>query len=109
MMHEREFRAFVSIAETGRMDAAARQLGYSQPAITYQIKCLERSLGFKLFTRHPSGARLTGDGRMILPSVRAVLMLIDSIREPHGDRSGELPDEGVAGGTALPLVRRRTA
>jgi DNA-binding transcriptional LysR family regulator len=113
MMHEREFRAFVSIAETGRMDVAARQLGYSQPAITYQIQCLERSLGFKLFTRHPSGARLTGDGHMILPSVRAVLMLIDSIRDPHGGRTGEHEAEAeageAAGGTAVPMVRQRTA
>ncbi|MDG9705869.1 LysR family transcriptional regulator [Streptomyces sp. DH37] len=116
-MHEREFRAFVSIAETGRMDVAARQLGYSQPAITYQIQCLERSLGFKLFTRHPSGARLTGDGHMILPSVRAVLMLIDSIRDPRGGRTGEHEAEAeadaeageVPGGTAVPMVRQRTA
>ncbi|MEU9349577.1 LysR family transcriptional regulator [Streptomyces griseoloalbus] len=88
-MHEREFRAFVLIAETGRMDVAARKLGYSQPAITYQVQRLEQSLGFKLFTRHPSGARLTGDGRMILPSVRAVLLLIDSMRDAHGSQSGE--------------------
>ncbi|MET7294778.1 LysR family transcriptional regulator [Streptomyces griseoloalbus] len=88
-MHEREFRAFVLIAETGRMDVAARRLGYSQPAITYQVQRLEESLGFKLFTRHPSGARLTGDGRMVLPSVRAVLLLIDSMRDAHGPQSGQ--------------------
>ncbi|WP_442785150.1 LysR family transcriptional regulator [Amycolatopsis sp. H20-H5] len=83
------------------MDVTARQLGYSQPAITYQIKCLERSLGFKLFTRHPSGARLTGDGRMVLSSVRAVLMLMDNIRD--------LPDEqygGQLGSSPVPLVRQ---
>ncbi|MGW3316715.1 LysR family transcriptional regulator [Streptomyces sp. NA02536] len=91
-MHEREFRAFVLIAETGRMDVAARKLGYSQPAITYQVKRLEESLGYKLFTRHPTGARLTGDGRMILPSVRAVLLLIDSMRDAQGSRSDEDQD-----------------
>lgn len=80
-MHEREFRAFVSIAEIGRMDMAARALGYSQPAISYQIKCLEQALGTKLFTRDPAGARLTREGSMILPSVRAVLALIDGIKE----------------------------
>jgi DNA-binding transcriptional LysR family regulator len=83
-MHEREFRAFVSIAEIGRMDLAAKALGYSQPAISYQIKCLEQSLGAKLFTRDSAGARLTREGHMILPSVRAVLMLIDSIKSVGG-------------------------
>ncbi|MFE9701910.1 LysR family transcriptional regulator [Streptomyces sp. NPDC005930] len=80
-MHEREFRAFVSVAEIGRMDQAARVLGYSQPAISYQIKCLEQVLGIKLFTRDSTGARLTREGRMILPSARAVLALIDSMKD----------------------------
>jgi DNA-binding transcriptional LysR family regulator len=79
-MHEREFRAFVSVAETGRMDVAARRLGYSQPAISYQIKCLEQSLGFKLFARQPGGTHLTREGEMALSSARAVLMLIDGMR-----------------------------
>lgn len=63
------------------MDMAAKKLGYSQPAISYQIKCLEQSLRTRLLIRNPSGAQLTNEGRMILPSVRAVLMLIDSIKE----------------------------
>jgi DNA-binding transcriptional LysR family regulator len=79
-MHEREFRAFVSIAEIGRMDLAAKALGYSQPAVSYQIKCLEQSLGTKLFTRDSGGTRLTREGQMILPSVRAVLTLMDGIK-----------------------------
>ncbi|MFI8437988.1 LysR family transcriptional regulator [Streptomyces sp. NPDC079020] len=89
------------------MDAAARQLGYSQPAITYQIKCLERSLGFKLFTRHPSGARLTGDGRMILSSAQAVVMLIDNIRNLRG---GEDTEAAVpSAGAVVPMARQNTA
>jgi DNA-binding transcriptional LysR family regulator len=80
-MHERELRAFALIAEIGRMDMAAKKLGYSQPAISYQIKCLEQSLRTRLLIRNPSGAQLTNAGRMILPAVRAVLVLIDSIKE----------------------------
>lgn len=79
-MDERQLRAFLSIATVGRMDMAAKALGYSQPAISYQIKCLEQSLGVKLFVRDSSGARLTREGLMILPSVRAALILIDGIR-----------------------------
>jgi DNA-binding transcriptional LysR family regulator len=80
-MDERELRAFLCVAATGRMDLAAKALGYSQPAISYQIKCLEQSLGFRLFARDSTGARLTRDGHMILPSVRAAVMLIDEIRK----------------------------
>ncbi|MFB7738698.1 LysR family transcriptional regulator [Streptomyces sp. NPDC056112] len=79
-MHERELRAFVAIAEIGRMDLAAKKLGYSQPAISYQIICLERSLGIKLFTRNSGGTTLTREGQMILSSARATLMLIENIK-----------------------------
>ena len=80
-MHERELRAFIAIAEAGRMDHAAASLGYSQPAISYQIKCLEQQLGARLFFRHPDGAKLTPEGAMVLPSARAVLTLLDGIKE----------------------------
>ncbi|NJC70652.1 LysR family transcriptional regulator [Planosporangium thailandense] len=79
-MNERELRAFALIAEIGRMDLAAKALGYSQPAISYQIRCLEQSLGTKLFIRDSTGAKLTREGQMVLPSVRAMLMLIDNIK-----------------------------
>ncbi|MGA5817725.1 helix-turn-helix domain-containing protein [Kitasatospora sp. NPDC094028] len=42
---EREFRAFVSVAEIGRMDHAAKEPGYSQPAISHQLECLQQMLG----------------------------------------------------------------
>ncbi|MBP2405823.1 LysR family transcriptional regulator [Streptomyces syringium] len=80
-MLERELRAFISTAEIGRMDRAAKMLGYSQPAVSYQIRCLEQTLGAKLFVRGSAGARLTPEGRMILPSARAVLTLIDSMKD----------------------------
>lgn len=86
-MHERELRAFVVIADIGHMDRAASMLGYSQPAVSYQIKCLEQALGVRLFDRDWDRLRLTSEGRMILPSARAVLALIDGIKrlspEPH--------------------------
>lgn len=87
-MNERELRAFVLIAEIGRMDLAAKSLGYSQPAISYQIRCLEQSLGTKLFTRDSTGAKLTREGQMVLPSVRALLMLIDNIKDVTDRRVG---------------------
>lgn len=79
-MHERELRAFVATADTGRMDRAADALGYSQPAISYQIKCLEQELGMQLFGRRPNGLVLNSNGAMVLPFVRAALALIDGIK-----------------------------
>jgi DNA-binding transcriptional LysR family regulator len=79
------------------MDLAAKALGYSQPAISYQIKCLEQSLGFRLFTRDSTGARLTRDGRMILPAVRAAVMLLDEIRNVAPRAAASSPPLYAAG------------
>jgi len=90
-MQIRELRAFVAIADAGRMDVAARHLGYSQPAISYQIKCLEREFQVRLFRRAPTGARLTREGEMILPSARAILAIVDSIKPGSGYGGAENP------------------
>lgn len=105
-MHERELRAFVSIADTGRMDRAADELGYSQPAISYQIKCLERKVGARLFRRDWDCLRLTNAGQMILPSVRAVLALMDGIRNVSPDTALASPERSaeLVGGTPARAV-----
>jgi hypothetical protein len=86
-MQERDLRAFVAIVEAGRMDHAASLLGYSQPAVSYQIKCLEQELGARLFLRHPGGTELTREGTMMLPATRAALSLMDGIREITAQQS----------------------
>lgn len=83
-MNERELQAFVSVAQHGRMDLAAKSLGYSQPAVSYQIKCLEMSLGTKLFARNSNGAVLTNAGTLMLPSAQAVLVLMNGIKAATG-------------------------
>ncbi|WP_285795511.1 LysR family transcriptional regulator [Micromonospora sp. NBRC 107095] len=84
-VNERELQAFVAVAEHGRMDMAARALGYSQPAVSYQIKCLEMTLGTKLFVRTSAGVTLTRSGALMLPSVQAVLTLMRGIKATTAD------------------------
>ncbi|MBS5451771.1 MAG: LysR family transcriptional regulator [Coriobacteriia bacterium] len=50
-----ETRAFLSIHKTGSISAAAKELGYSQPAVSKKLKALENRLGVELFRRvaHP--------------------------------------------------------
>lgn len=93
-MHERELRAFVAVVEAGRMDRAALSLGYSQPAISYQIKCLEQELGTRLFSRYPDGVQLTQDGAMVLPAARAALALFEGIKDVT-ERAARASSRGV--------------
>jgi DNA-binding transcriptional LysR family regulator len=95
-VNERELQAFVAVAEHGRMDLAAKALGYSQPAVSYQIKCLEQTLGTKLFVRTSAGAALTPSGAMMLPSVKAVLALMNSLKRVVAETRHVAPDAVAA-------------
>ncbi len=55
-------QAFLAVAETGSLSAAARQLGTSQPTLGRQIKTIEGQLGAELFHRQPRGFALTHVG-----------------------------------------------
>ena len=55
-------QAFLAVAETGSLSAAARQLGTSQPTLGRQIKAIEGQLGAELFHRQPRGFALTQTG-----------------------------------------------
>lgn len=59
-------RAFLSVAETGSLSGAARQLGQSQPTMGRHIKQIEETLAIRLFERQPRGLVLTEAGETLL-------------------------------------------
>ena len=61
----RHLRAVRAVADGGSVSRAATVLGVSQPALTAQLKRIERILGGDLFVRGPSGVRPTELGRFI--------------------------------------------
>ena len=63
--------ALDAAARSGSFTAAAAELGSTQPAITRQIRALERSLGFELFERTANRSRLTEAGRLVAAAVDA--------------------------------------
>lgn len=60
------------IADAGSVTAAARNLGYSQPAVSKQLRRLEESLGVALFERGLRGVQATAYGLALLPHARAI-------------------------------------
>lgn len=55
---------FGAIAEAGSIGAAARELGWSQPALSQHMNALEKDLGVKLFERTSRGIVLTTAGQL---------------------------------------------
>ncbi|RED44840.1 LysR substrate-binding domain-containing protein [Aestuariispira insulae] len=60
-----QIRAFNAVARLSNISAAANRLGVTQPAITAQIRTLEKSYGVMLFERSNTGVRLTKLGRQL--------------------------------------------
>jgi DNA-binding transcriptional LysR family regulator len=76
-VHGRDLRYFVAVAEDLHFTHAAERLFISQPALSKQIRMLERQLGAPLFDRGRDGVRLTPVGQALLPHARAVLAAWD--------------------------------
>ena len=72
-VHGRDLRYFVAVAEDLHFTRAAERLFISQPALSKQIRILERQLGAPLFDRGREGVRLTPVGEALLPHARRVL------------------------------------
>jgi DNA-binding transcriptional LysR family regulator len=76
-VHGRDLRYFVAVAEDLHFTRAAERLFISQPALSKQIRMLERQLGAPLFDRGRDGVRLTPVGEALLPHAREVLAAWD--------------------------------
>lgn len=72
-MEIRNLITFVRIAEVRNFSKTAEQLGYSQSAVTMQIKQLEAELQVQLFERIGKKAKLTQAGQRLLPYVLDIL------------------------------------
>ncbi|MFJ3230954.1 LysR family transcriptional regulator [Streptomyces sp. NPDC086787] len=81
----RHLRVLCAIADAGSVGRAATDLGYSQPAVSTQLRRIERYFGEPLFERGATGVRLTPYGVDVVAQARDVLARADAIgRRPAG-------------------------
>lgn len=59
------YHIFNTVARTGNISKAAKELYISQPAISKAISKLEQNLDVSLFTRNSRGVRLTEEGEIL--------------------------------------------
>lgn len=108
----RHLRAICAIADAGSLSAAARQLRVSQPALSAQLRRVERIVGGELFVRSRSGVRPTELGDRTVRRARLLLSDLDDFlgglrpeAEPRTLRMGSAHMECV--GTMIHLVRQQ--
>ena len=92
-MELRNINTFLHVAELHSFSRTARQLGYSQSAVSSQIAQLEGELGAPLFDRVGKTVRLTGAGETFLSYARTLLATVQQAQaalQPTQQISGSL-------------------
>jgi epsilon-lactone hydrolase len=86
----RHLRAFVAVAEELNFSRAAERLYVSQPALSRQIRSLEKLLGCELMERSTHRVELTLAGEALLERARTVLRDVDAAVQMTQSVGGEL-------------------
>lgn len=68
-------RNFVEIADSGSLTAASKKLFVAQPALSNQLKALEKDLGAVLIDRNSRHMRLTEAGRLFYDRAKSILLM----------------------------------
>ena len=74
-MNDRQLLCFLTLSRTLNFTAAARELYCTQPALSYQIRNLEKELDLALFTRSTTQVALTEAGRAFAPRAAEIYRL----------------------------------
>jgi DNA-binding transcriptional LysR family regulator len=108
-----QLKTLIHVAELGSLSKAADRLHIAQPALSRQIRLLEKELGVQLFARHGRGMVITEAGREVLDHAVRVMAELDAIRISAGEGRASFTGTVVVGTTptvaeivTVPLVRR---
>lgn len=88
-----EMQIFLAAAETGSFSEAGRRLQMSQPAVSMQIRSLEKRLDVELFHRSGRHIRLTESGQALIPMARDLVNRSIHIQEMLASMQGEVIGE----------------
>lgn len=105
-------RVVREVATLGSFTAAARSLGYSQPAISRQVAAMEAAAGVPLFVRNARGVSPSAAGAAVVARAGRILADVDSLRrdlDGLGDRLAGRVRLGVFPAAAAVLAPRAIA
>jgi DNA-binding transcriptional LysR family regulator len=103
----RLLETFCAVADAGSLTRAAERLHLTQPAISRQMRALERDLGVVLLARTPQGVALTPAGRAVIEPARQAVAAVQACRtaalEHRQGRGGGAPQLRLAAGLMATL------
>lgn len=75
-----QLKTLIHVAELGSVSKAADRLHIAQPALSRQIRQMEKELGVYLFERHGRGMVITDVGKEVLEHASKIMEEMESIR-----------------------------
>ena len=81
MLDLKRLQMLRAVAREGSLSGAARELGYTQPAVSHHISKLEAEVGTALLTRLGRGIQLTDAGLALVEHAEAVMSRLDAAAE----------------------------
>lgn len=84
-MDPRRVLIFREVVRAGSISAAARALGWTQPAVSQHLRALERSTGCALLVRTSTGVEPTEPGRVLLARADEIAAQLHMAQEELGE------------------------
>ncbi len=101
-MNTKSLLVFVEVANTGSFSTAARNLGLTQPAVSSQIRTLEKEFGNTLIDRSSSRNRLTEAGISFLAYARDILEMEEKLRREMEEKRREVSGPITISASTIP-------
>lgn len=83
-----QLKTLIHVAELGSLSKAAERLHIAQPALSRQIRHLEKELGVYLFERHGRGMIITEAGEGVLQHATRIMSELEAIRNSVAGEPG---------------------
>ncbi|MEV7598630.1 LysR family transcriptional regulator [Kitasatospora sp. NPDC089797] len=96
-----QLRTFVAVVRLASFSEAARELGYTQSAVSQQVAALEADLGTTLLVRRPVGPTVAG--RRLLEHAAPLLVRLEAARADVARLAGAPSARLVLGATPLAI------
>jgi DNA-binding transcriptional LysR family regulator len=109
-MDTRQLAAFCEVVDRKSFSQAAERLGVTQPAVSLQVRSLEKRLGAKLLDRSGRRVEPTEAGQRLYRAAQRMLSAEDQLLEELAGADGEVHGElslGAStgpGGTVVPVL-----
>ena len=79
---------FCKVVEQGSFTRAAEELGYSQSAVSQNVRALEQETGVTLLPRKKDGVRLTQDGEEFYPYIQSIFQSEQALERKRQETMG---------------------